>query len=200
MIRINLLPQRRRRRVIPESGVVAVAVLVIGALAASYAWEVWRNREVAAQTAQINQKLVVVRREVAEVLALEAKIDELRARERLLQSLEAREIPWAEMLTDLAGRTPHDAWLANASVGAAPSGLALSLAGSGLSYDAVARFMTALAGSQFYDDVDLQGAQRTNLGQSPVVQFGLSLKMRPLAVTPAPATPPPAKPAQEPSR
>lgn len=179
---------------------VAVAVLVIGALAASYAWEVWRNREVAAQTAQINQKLVVVRREVAEVLALEAKIDELRARERLLQSLEAREIPWAEMLTDLAGRTPHDAWLANASVGAAPSGLALSLAGSGLSYDAIARFMTALAGSQFYDDVDLQGAQRTKLGQSPVVQFGLSLKMRPLAVTPAPATPPPAKPAQEPSR
>ena len=35
MIRINLLPQRRRRRFIPESGVVLVALLVIGALAAS---------------------------------------------------------------------------------------------------------------------------------------------------------------------
>src|SRR5579864_7076331 len=71
VIRINLLPRRRRRRLIPESGVVVVALLVIGALAASYAWETWRNRRVEAETAAINQKLVVVRRQVAEVLALE---------------------------------------------------------------------------------------------------------------------------------
>ena len=190
MIRINLLPQRSRRRFLPESGVIAVAVLVIGALVAGYLWEVWRNREVAAQTVQINRKLVVVRRQVAEVLALEAKIDDLRARENLLHSLEAREVPWADMLIDLAGRTPRDAWLATASVSQATNGLALSLNGSALSYDAVARFMVTLTGSPFYSDADLSSAQRTLSGQQPIVQFGLTLKMRPLPVAtpPAPAT------------
>ena len=202
MIRINLLPQRRRRRLIPESGVVLVALLVIGALAASYAWETWRNRRVAAETAEINRKLVVLRLQVAEVLALEAKINDLKARENLLQSLEAREVPWSEMLIDLAERTPRDAWLANATVGGGgSSGLSLTLSGSALSYTSVARFMMTLTGSPYYNDVDLQAAQRATLGATPVVQFGLTLSMRPLPASPVPATPPATKPAvPEPSR
>lgn len=201
MIRINLLPQRRRRRLIPESGVVIIALLVIGALAASYAWETWRNHRVAEQTAEINRKLVVVRRQVVEVLALEAKIDDLRARESLLQSLEAREVPWSEMLIDLAERTPHDAWLGSAAVGSGStgSGLSLSLSGSALSYTSVAHFMTALGGSPYYSDVDLSGAQRSMLGTTPIIQFGLSLSMRPLPVPqPTPASTKPVT--QEPSR
>jgi Tfp pilus assembly protein PilN len=192
VIRINLLPRRRRRRLIPESGVVVVALLVIGALAASYAWETWRNRRVEAETAAINQKLVVVRRQVAEVLALEAKIDDLKARENLLQSLEAREVPWPEMLADLAERTPRDAWLGNAAVGGTSSaaGLSVSLSGSALSYTAVANFMTTLTASPYYNDVDLQTAQRATRDTTPVVQFGLTLSMRPLPVPPVPATTP----------
>ncbi len=201
MIRINLLPQRRRRRLIPESGVVLVALLVIGALAASYAWETWRNRRVAAETVEINRKLVVIRRQVAEVLALEAKIEDLKARENLLQSLEAREVPWSEMLIDLAERTPRDAWLANATVGGGSSGLALSLTGSALSYTSVARFMTTLTGSPYYNDVDLQTAARSTVGATSVVQFGLNLNLRPLPTPSAPPAPPAAKPvAPEPSR
>lgn len=203
MIRINLLPQRRRRRLIPESGVVLVALLVIGALAASYAWETWRNRRVAAETVEINRKLVVVRRQVAEVLALEAKIEDLKARETLLRSLEAREIPWSEMLIDLAERTPRDAWLGSAAVNGTSNGagLALLLQGSALSYTSVARFMTTLTGSPYYNDVDLQAAQRATLGTTPVVQFGLTLNMRPLPAPAAPPAPPATKPvAPEPSR
>lgn len=202
MIRINLLPQRRRRRLIPESGVVLVALAVIGALAASYAWEAWRNRQVAAETDQINRKLVVVRRQVAEVLALEAKIDDLKARENLLQSLEAREVPWSEMLVDLAERTPRDAWLGSAAVSSASNGLGLSLAlsGSALSYTSVARFMTTLTGSPYYNDVDLQGAQRSVVGGTPVVQFGLSLSMKPLPAPPAPRAPATKPVSPEPSR
>lgn len=202
MIKINLLPQRRRRRLIPESGVVLVALGVIAALAASYAWETVRNREVARQTADINRRLVVVRRQVAEVLALEAKIDDLKARERLLASLEAREVPWSEMLVDLAARTPHDAWLGSAAVNPSSGGLGLSLAGSALSYTSVAHYMTTLTNSRFYSDVDLQAAQLSKVGTTPVVQFGLSLAMRPLPISEAPqTTPPPAKPVTpEPSR
>jgi Tfp pilus assembly protein PilN len=203
VIRINLLPQRRRRRLIPESGVVIVALLVIAALAASYAWETWQNRRIANETAELNRKLVVVRRQVAEVLVLEAKIDDLKARETLLQSLEAREVPWSEMLIDLAERTPRDAWLGNAAVSGNASGtsLGLTLQGSALSYTSVARFMIALSGSPFYSDVDLQAAQRSTVGATPVVQFGLTLMMRPLAASQAPPAPPATKPvAPEPSR
>ena len=201
MIRINLLPRRRRRRLLPEAGVVAVALLVIGALGASYAWETWRNRQVAAETEAINRKLVVTRRQVAEVLALEAKIDDLRARESLLQSLEAREVPWSEILVDLAARTPRDAWIGGAAVNPGQTGLGMSLQGSALSYTSVAHFMTSLTGSRFYNDVDLQAAQRSTLGATQIVQFGLSLTMRPLPVLAASSTPAATKPAgTEPSR
>jgi Tfp pilus assembly protein PilN len=201
VIKINLLPQRRRRRLIPESGVVAVALLVIGALAGSFGWETWRNRRVAAETAEINRKLVVTRQKVAEVLALEAKIDDLRARESLLQSLEAREVPWSEMLVDLARRTPRDAWLANAAVNAGTSPLGLGLQGSAMSYTSVATFMTALTRSPYYSDVDLQAAQRATIGTTSVVQFGLTLNMRPLPLpqtaptsrAPTPVTPEPSR-------
>jgi Tfp pilus assembly protein PilN len=203
MIRINLLPQRHRKTFLPESGVLTIALVVIGALVVAYFWEVWRNNQVIAQTASIDRKLVVVRRQVAGVLALDAKIEDLKARVSLLQSLEAREVPWADMLVDLAGRTPHDAWLASAAVVEGPSGTVLTLNGSTLSYDAVARFMRTLTGSPFYNDADLQLAQRTVLGTSPIVQFSLVLKMRPLPVEPAPATqtaPRSRAPVQEPSR
>jgi Tfp pilus assembly protein PilN len=191
MIRINLLPVRRARSGLffAESGVIAVAACVALALLWGYAYDAWRNREVVVQTAEMNRKLVVLRVQVAEVLALEAKIEDLRAKEKLLNSLEAREVPWPEMLLDLARRTPRDAWLASAAVNSAGSTLSLSLTGSALSYTSVARFMTTLAGSPFYSDVDLQTAQRTGVELSPTVQFGMSLAMRPL---PLPAATPPA--------
>lgn len=202
MIRINLLPQRRRRRLLPESGVVAVALLVIGALGASYAWETWRNRRVADETAAIERKLVVTRRQVAEVLALEVKIDDLKARENLLASLEAREVPWSDLLVDLAARTPHDAWLGGAAVTPGPSGLGMNLQGSAMSYASVAHFMTALGGSPFYSAVDLQTAQRSTMGSgTQIVQFALTLNMRPVPIPVALSAPGAAKPAApEPSR
>jgi Tfp pilus assembly protein PilN len=181
MIRINLLPQRRRRRrLIPESGVVAVTLAVIGALVASYSYYGIRNHQVQAQTERINREIAAIQPTVAEVLALEAQIEDMRAKETLLRALEARQLPWAEMLTDLARRTPPDAWLASAAVtGSEGTATRLTLSGSAMSYNAVARFMINLAASPFYAEVDLQAAQ-SNVSQSAsVVQFGLYTTVRP---------------------
>ncbi len=179
MIRINLLPQRRRRRrLLPESGVVSAVLLVIAALGAAYFYGAYQNRRVVVQTAAINQKLLETRPKVAYVLALEAQIEDMRARENLLRALEARELPWPEILVDLAQRTPTDAWLNSASTGEGAS--RLNLSGSALSYNSVARFMTNLAASRFYSDVDLLAAQGGKTGATPVIQFGLVTTLRPV--------------------
>ncbi len=189
MIRINLLPvRRRRRRLIPESGVVGVVLVVIALLVGSYLYGAWQNHRVEAQTEEINRRLVAIRPKAAQVLALEAKIGELRAREELLRTLEARQLPWSEMLTDLAQRTPRDAWLASASVTGAGTPR-LSLQGSAMSYNAVARLMMNLAGSRFYSDVDLQGASGGGkVANTQVVQFGVFTTLRPVEPA-APETP-----------
>ncbi len=181
MIRINLLPRRRRRRrLVPEFGVVSVVLLVIGALVGSYFYFELQNRLVQDETAAISAKIAENKPKVAAVLAMEAKIEDLQAREHLLLTLEAREIPWTEVLTDLAARTPRDAWLGGASVAAAPGQPGrLTLSGAAMSYDAVGRFITNLAGSRFYSDVDLQSAQATTVGNTEVVQFGLLTTLRP---------------------
>ncbi len=184
MIRINLLPQRRRRRrrFAPESGVITVVLLVVAGLVLAYLYGEVRNTRVKVETDQINHEIEALRPKVAEILALEKQIEELRAKEELLKSLEAREIPWADILADLARRTPQDAWLSNASF--APSqAAALYLQGSGFSYNAVARFMTNLAGSKFYSDITLSQAQKADINQRTVIQFGIYATLRAPDVT-----------------
>ncbi len=185
MIRINLLPEgRRRRRLVPESGVISVVLLVIAALVGSYLHGAWQNRLVQAQTDEITRKTAEIRPKVAEVNALQVKIEDLRAREELLRTLETRQILWAEMLTDLAQRTPQDAWLAGASVTGSAGATRLTLTGSAMSYSSVARFMTNLAASRFYSDVDLQGAQIARTASTQIVQFGLFTTVRPVQAVP----------------
>ncbi len=180
MIRINLLPaRRRRRRLVPESGVVGVLLLVIASLIVAYLVGAWENERVQAQTNAINRQLVAIRPKVAEVLRLETQIEQLRAKEDLLRFLEARQLPWPEMLVDLARRTPSDAWLSSASVSGTGTPR-LSLTGSATSYASVARFMTNMAASRFYSDVDLQGAQGNSVASTRVIAFGLYLTLRPV--------------------
>lgn len=196
MIRINLLPERRsrKRRLVPESGVALVALIVIGSLALGYLFGEWRNSQVRRQTDAINQKVRDIRPKVAEVLALQAKIDELRAKENLLRSLEAKEIPWAETLTDLAARTPGEAWLTSAAVAVTQGQTRLTLQGTAMSYTSVAQFMVNLGASRLYSDVDLLGAQGADVGTIPgrgvhTVQFGVATTFRPVAAITPEVTP-----------
>jgi type IV pilus assembly protein PilN len=184
VIRINLLPQRRRRRrrFAPESGVVTVVLLVVAGLVLAYLYGEVRNTRVKVETDQIHREIEAIRPKVAEILALEKQIEALRAKEELLKTLEAREIPWADLLADLAQRTPQDAWLASATFAPSQAGT-LYLQGSGFSYNAVARFMTNLAGSKFYSDIDLSQAQKTEVGRRTVIQFGIYATLRSTAVT-----------------
>jgi type IV pilus assembly protein PilN len=190
VIRINLLPQRRRRRrrFAPESGVVTVVLLVIAGLVLGYLYGEVRNTRVKVETDQINREIEAIRPKVAEILALEKQIEALRAKEELLKTLQAREIPWAEILADLAQRTPQDAWLSSASFAPSSAGM-LYLQGSGFSYNAVARFMTNIAGSRFFSDVDLSQAQRADINRRTVIQFGINATLRPIGVTAQGGTP-----------
>ena len=179
MIRINLLPRHRRRRVVPEVGVVSVVVVVLAGLIASYVYGQIQNGVVRLETATLNRQIEQTRIEAAEVLALETKIERLRAKEELLKSLVAREHPWAEVLTDLARRTPRDLWLSSATFNSDSTPTQLTLGGTAFSYDGVARFMINLASSPFYADVDLNTAGEAEISGRTLITFSLVVTMRP---------------------
>jgi len=180
MIRINLLPERRaRRRLVAGVDVIVVFLLVVAGLAVAYSYGKYQNNQVRKQVDAINRELVELRPKAAAVLNMEQQLEALRAKEDLLKTLEARQLPWPELLADLAERTPKDAWLASAAVSLAEAQTRrLALQGSALSYDAVARFMTNLSGSQYYSVVDLQAAQLSPIGARDVVQFSLTVTLR----------------------
>jgi Tfp pilus assembly protein PilN len=183
VIRINLLPQRRRRRrrFAPESGVIVVALLVLAGLVLSYLYGEVQNTRVKVETDQINRDIEAIRPKVAAILALEQRIESLREKEELLKALEARQLPWADILSDLAVRTPQDAWLSSATFNPTAGGQ-LTLIGSAMSYDSVGRLMTNLARSRFYSDVDLSQAQKGNVGQRTIILFNLAVTLRPTEV------------------
>jgi Tfp pilus assembly protein PilN len=180
MIHINLLPRLRRRRLLPvgEIGVVGVVILIVVGLIASYVYGQLQNGLVRLQTEAINHQIAQIRPRAAEVLDLEARLERLRAKEDLLKSLAARELPWADILADLAQRTPKDVWLSSATF-SSTSPQQLTLQGTGFSYDATARFMTNLAASSFYSDVALTVAQEAHTAGRTVVTFSLVVTVRP---------------------
>jgi len=179
MIRINLLPARPRRSLIPEPAVFGALAAVFVALALTYLYGVWRTNELNGEITTITAETAALHPRVEDVLQLEANIEDLQARESLLQGLEDHATPWADLLTDLAQRTPADVWLANvSSVG---SNSTFTVQGTAHSYHSVAAFMRQLKVSPFYGRVTLGTAQDIDdqSEQTEAVQFGLSLSMRP---------------------
>ena len=95
MIRINLLPARPRRSLIPEPAVFGVLAAVCVALALTYFYGVWRTNQLNAEINEITAETAALHPRVEDVLQLEASIEDLQARESLLQGLEGRATPWA---------------------------------------------------------------------------------------------------------
>ena len=105
-------------------------------------------------------------------------------------------IAWDRILRKLALVLPEDVWLSGltASRGSAAGGsgggsaasaggTALSLKGYTYSHEAVARFLARLAVVPDLANVQLQKSGRAEIGDRPLVEFGISAEVRPPGAT-----------------
>jgi Tfp pilus assembly protein PilN len=178
MIKINLLPRERIRRVAvaPRILVGLVAAVVVAGLVLVTLYLNVQNALLRSELAQVNARIEELRPQVAEVEALQRQINEARRKEQLLRQIEAMRIPWDRVFNELRKIMPADVWLIR--VDAKGDGT-LTFNGFGVSYESVARFMVNLNASPVFQNADVTIAQKQDMGNRPVINFSVTAQLAP---------------------
>jgi type IV pilus assembly protein PilN len=178
MIKINLLPRERIRRiaVAPRILVTLVSVVVVAALALVTGWMITRNVLLRGELARVNARIEELRPQVAEVEALTRQIDEARRKEQLLRQLESSRVPWERVMNELRKILPTDVWLTRLD---AKGDGSLTFEGFGLSYEAVARFMVNLNASPVFQNADFLSGQKADVANRKVISFAVVAQLAP---------------------
>lgn len=178
MIKINLLPRERVRRVavaprilVGFVAIVVVVVLVLATLVLS-----GQNALLQVQIVQVNARIAELRPQVAEVEALQQQINEARRKEQLLRQIEAMRIPWERVMNELRKILPTDVWLSR--IDAKGDGT-LAFDGFGLSYESVARFIVNLNASPVFVNADFRSGRKANVASRDVISFGVTVQLAP---------------------
>lgn len=176
MIRINLLPRERARRVLVTVRIITLAIFgaLVVVLVAVAVYLNARNDRVRGEVEDLEAEIAVLAPQVARVEDLERRITALRQREQVLKRLDEARIPWQAVLTEVAAVIPRDVWLTRVAAGADNT---LSFNGNGLTYQAVARFMLNLDASQMFDNVDLSATSKVKIGTRDVATFSVTARL-----------------------
>ena len=178
MIKINLLPRERVRRVAvaPRILVGLVAVVVIAGLVLVTIYLNVQNTLLRGEIAEVNARIEELRPQVAEVEALQRQINEARRKEQLLRQIEAMRIPWDRVMTELRKVMPTDVWLTR--IEARGDGT-LSFEGFGVTYESVARFMVSLNKSPVFINADFRTGHKANVANRDVISFAVTTQLAP---------------------
>jgi Tfp pilus assembly protein PilN len=176
MIKINLLPKERIRRVAvaPRILVGLVAVVVVAGLVLATLYLNVQNALLRAEVVQVNARIDELRPQVVE--ALQRQINEARRKEQLLRQIQAMRIPWERVMNELRKILPTDVWLIHIE---AKGDGTLTFNGFGLSYESVARFMVNLNGSPVFQNADVTIAQKQDIGKLAVINFSVTAQLAP---------------------
>lgn len=174
MIRINLVPRAEARRLAAWQRFRWIGSLVGVAIALGVVAIEWRTR---AAEALVLEEVLGYRAQLAElarrnqdVVRLEKRRTELRARLSTIDTLERQRRGPARVLDDLGGATPEKLWL----IELRDQGGSLTMAGKGLDNQTIADFMQRLSGSDHFDRVDLVETKQIEEGQAKLKQFTIS--------------------------
>jgi type IV pilus assembly protein PilN len=178
MIKINLLPRERIRRVAvaPRILVGLVAVVVVSGLVLVTLYLNVQNALLRSELGQVNARIDELRPQVAEVEALQRQINEARRKEQLLRQIQAMRIPWERVMNELRKILPTDVWLIHIE---AKGDGSLTFNGFGMSYESVARFMVNLNASPVFQNADVTIAQKQDVGKFPVINFSVTAQLAP---------------------
>ena len=160
MIRINLLPfraARKKENVKRQITVYAVTVFVVlGAMAWTYYSVSSRLSALKEEEQQIQADLKRFEKDILEINEYEAKIAELRAKLDVIKELEEKKTGPVHLLDEIAMAVPsQQLWLKSYEE---KSGV-LTLQGTAMDNETVARFMTNLEKSDYIKSVDLQSSR-----------------------------------------
>ncbi len=179
MIKINLLVEARAEKVARAplislgaanlNNYIIVAVLVLGLGYVGFRY--WRLssefNDVSRQVVQNQKEVERLKPIIAEVETYKKRTAELKHKIEVIERLKANQYGPVRIMDEVSKALPDLLWLTNMSL----SGNTISLKGQALNENAVANFISNLAGSPFFAEPQLHIMQQTDQG---VFNFDLS--------------------------
>jgi type IV pilus assembly protein PilN len=175
MVRINLLPVKVSKK--KEAGrqqlVLFALVLVLGVIL-NVLWARSRDGALEAKRAQIQRtrdEITKLNAVIGEVQTIEEDQKKLREKLEVLAKLQAGRAGPVRMLDELATISPKRLWLKSMKEG---KGGATTFEGTAATIDDVSVFLTALKGSRYFSQVELQRTTAVDSKELRLVDFTIT--------------------------
>jgi type IV pilus assembly protein PilN len=190
MLEINLLPVREEKR---KADVRQFALLLGGTFAGSLALVGMMHTKMVAQVAFTKSSLVELQAEIDKFKPQLEQVERYRATKQAIEAklevierLERSRSGPVHMLEELAIHAPDRLWL----TGLKAEHGQMTVKGMSLDNELVALFMTALGGSPYFENVELQETEAKDVDGLRLNEFSVSAAIEIPGVEPEPAAAP----------
>jgi type IV pilus assembly protein PilN len=191
MIRINLLPVKalqaevtRRREIITGATVLGC---VIALLVATHFYQSYQLSQLQTELATLRAELQALNAKVKEVGDLQNKIKDLRGKNKIIEDLNKKKSGPVLVMESLSSATPSSLWLTDLK----EAGGDVTMNGLAVDNQTIADFMTAIAGSKYFSNVELIESTQASGAPSALKKFSIKSKVvyrPPETVSPAAKT------------
>ena len=180
MIKINLLPTRKKRKKpkpVPGFLVACAVLLVLSAVVSFYLGHFLKGKikdydaQKAANAQAINQLQAKIT-EVKNYESLNKKYDE---RKKVIEELKKNQSHPVRMLAEISARLTDGVWLQSLNI----SDTDVTMSGMGYTNEDVVNFVQSLKASPRFSDVYLSGTNRTTVDGAEAFSFNLTMKVKP---------------------
>ncbi|MCK4910657.1 MAG: PilN domain-containing protein [Thermodesulfovibrionales bacterium] len=174
MIRINLLPTKRKKKTQPvatylvTAGVVTLVFIALAFFANSYMGS--RIDDLEATSAQNKRLLVELDKKIKEVKDFEAINKKFMDRKKVIEELTAGQSLPVRILDELSMKLTDGVWLKTLSI----KNEKVSLAAMGFNNSEIVDFVQDLKGSELFKEVVLLGTTKAVIDDVEVFNFNIS--------------------------
>jgi len=176
MIRINLLPARRKKALaLPPAIIYGIAALVV-VIAAVIFGTFYLNKQVSAKQADIHtkeQKLKKLQAALEEIKNYERDNKDFREKNSIIEQLKKNQIVPLRLLDEVSEMLPKGVWLTALN----DKGGIITIEGFAFTNSDLVTYVQNLKGSKYFTEVMLVESRQTELAEFSIYKFNLTLKV-----------------------
>lgn len=177
MIRINLLPVKRKKKPKPLPSFVVTAtfitLLVIFILGYLFYYYNSRLAEAKSRFETNKQKIEELKKRIKEVDDFEKLNKVIEERNKVIEQLRKNQNIPVIMLDELSKGLPKGVWLHSMAL----AGNSLTIDGYGFTNTDVVAYVDNLKNSKFFTEINLQESKQVEIEKIPLYQFKITMKV-----------------------
>lgn len=178
MIRVNLLPTKRRKKpkAVPTFLIYIALVTTVIIIASGYVfWYLNSQLTSLKQQKKANEtQIAELKNKIKEVENFEAQKKTLEQRKNIIEQLRKNQSLPVRILIEMSNVLPNGVWLQNMAV----AGENINISGSGFTNEDVVNYVDNLKKSKLFTDIYLQGSTKSEVGKIIMYQFSITCKAK----------------------